>query len=241
MDGEAPVLSPQKKVPRFRGVISWVVFCVLLWGGHHWWNSPRARNVLTSPRVAKIQHFDETLLQEIDACWKRLEIAMAGQDVERSTTPATLAQVEELENALGYRLPGELKASLLVHNGGIQICSDELYSVDEILVNWQMYIEVFGAYKQYPIAPNPRDCDPGWHPGWIPVAGWDAYEIVINLETGEVWHYDDPGVSFVAASWRDWLETAASRFEKVEPPDGHDSVNDWVNDEFPTAGSENPW
>ena len=64
---------------------------------------------------------------------------------------------------------------------------------------------------------------------------------MINLETGEVWHYDALGVSFVAASWRDWLETAASRFEKTDPPDGHDNVVDWVQYGFPTAGSENPW
>lgn len=226
---------------RFSAIFRWVVCCLLLWSGHLWWNSPRVRNTLTSSGVAKIQHFDDALLQELDARWKRLEVAMAGQNEDRTTTPATLAQIEELEDALGYQLPGELKASLLVHNGGVQICQDELYSTVEILGNWRVYIDVFGGYRQYSIAPSPYDCDPLWHPGWIPVAGWDAYEILINLETGEVWRYEDPGVSFVAASWRDWLEKAASRFERVEVPEGYDSVSEWVDGEFPTAGSEKPW
>lgn len=241
MNCDEPANRSQKKVRWSSTAISWVVFAALLWGGHHWWNSPRSRNLLTSSRVAEIQRFDDDLLREMDACWKRLEIAMAGKDEGRTTTPATIAQIEKLENDLGYRLPGELKASLLVHNGGVQICNDELFSTEEIFTHWQVYVGVFSGFTPYPIAPDPRECDPLWHPGWIPVAGWDVYEILINLETGEVWRYEDPGVSFIAPSWSAWLTTAARRFEKEKPPEGFDSVYEWVDDTFPTAGSEKPW
>ena len=92
-----------------------------------------------------------------------------------------------------------------------------------------------------PLEPDPKEFDGFWHPGWLPVAGSGAYEIVVNLETGEVLHYLDSGTTWVAQSWSVWLETIAHRFETEGIPAGYESVVQWLDEAFPNPGAKKTW
>ena len=214
-----------------------------------WWflNSswPQQTNRLNSEEVRKLQHYDQSVQSEIDAIWKRIEIQLRDHEWEqhvRLNPPATLQEIKELEGALGYRLAGDYKASLLVHNGSEgDFCSyDQLYSTTRVLKPWKIYVEVHGSFAQNEIHPNPRQTKNFWHPGWTPVAGWNAYETVINAETGQVLHWDEYTATYQAASWKAWLENVASRLESGEFRLEQRMVGQyfWTDDDYRTPGSE---
>jgi len=214
-----------------------------------WWflNSswPQRTNRLTSEKVRKIQHYDQSVQSEIDAIWKRIDTQLREHNWDqqvRLNPPATLKEIEELESTLGYRLAAEYKASLLVHNGSERgFCShDQLYPIKRVLSHWKILIGENGSEAQDEIHPTPQQTANYWHPGWTTVAGWNVYETMINAGTGQVFRWDEYSPTCEAVSWKAWLDNVASRLESGEfrlerSLSGH---HDWTDDDYRTPGSE---
>jgi cell wall assembly regulator SMI1 len=216
------------------------------WALLQWLEPPRHSNLLTSPSVTEIQRYDEKRQAKLTKIWTRIENRLniiAPKIAAGLGPPASSQDIERLEQQLGYTLPGELKASLLIHGLGHRdfVGGYLLYGPANIYSNWEMYLETdAGGYASTPLEPD-EGYDGFWHPGWLPVAGCNAFEMVINLETGEVFNYQDPGVTWTAESWSVWLETIAERLETEDAPDGYGSVIEWVNDAFPNPGAKKTW
>ena len=216
-----------------------------------WWflttSAPQHVNQLDSKEVRQLQHYDEDVQARIDAIWKRVENHLAKHNWDKDVKlnpPATLEQIEELENELGYCLAAEYKASLLVHNGSEgQFCSlYHLYSTARVLSVWKLYINYRGDGAQQRIDPDPEKVASfNWHPGWIPVASWDVYGVIVNVETGQVCYYDDDDAHHDTTSWARWLENVASRLESGKlrlEPSPTSAVGIWTDSDSATPGSE---
>ncbi len=225
-----------------------ILFCGLAafgtWALLQWFEPPQHSNLLTSPSLAEIQRCDEQRQIKLAKIWTRIENRLkqvAPKLAANLGPPASPQDIERLEQQLGYALPGELKASLLVHGRGHGefVGRYWLYGPAHIYSNWEMYLELdFGGYASVPLEPDGKEYTGFWHPGWLPVAGWNTYEIVINLETGEVFRYQDPGVGWSAESWSVWLETIAERLETEEIPAGYSDVFEWLQSGFPDPGAK---
>ena len=230
---------------RLRTLLTYTLLAVVIWFVFTSWQSQKHVNILTSVQVVEIQRYDLSRQSELDILWRRINSATLKHAPEFNRKNAPLANVEginQLETQLGYQIPGELRALLLSeHISSHSLGSYELYTPPQIHGNWEMYLEIAAGYLQSPITPSPDDCDPFWHPGWIPFGGWDAYELIINLETGEVYSYNDPGVRWEADSLTHWLTNVADRLERDAAPKGFESVFEWIDSDFPTPGSSKSW
>ena len=181
---------------------------------------------------------------EVAAIWSRIEIALARHDrkyVEELGPPATDEELATLEETLGYRIPGELRASLKIHAGSAEFLSIfELYDVREIDSDWSAYVDTTTSVVTEPLTATPEAFESyAWHPGWIPIAGWGVFRILVNVETGEVCHWDKSNAKPQARSWKRWLEVVADRLESGEyhPFAPGDSM--WEGtDDYWTPGSE---
>lgn len=204
----------------------YLTFVAALWAGIAWWQSPRTNNLLTSNVVKQIQRYDSARQTDFKNLWKRIDNLLANQqpatpagpsipDLIGLRKPADPSAIETLEQNLGYKIPGDLKASLLVHNGSDSgfLSNYQLLSAEKILASWSLHLYVEAA-DGVVIDSTPENCSLFWHPGWIPVAGPDPALIVINLENGKVYRFNEPGLSLIADSWKQWLTTAADRLER---------------------------
>ena len=225
-------------------VLFGLVGCATWWGWQWFCSSPHG-NLLGTPAVESIQRYDQDLQSEIDALWQRIEVGLEKHSPKslKLGPPATDQELERLEFELGYQIPADLKASLRVHLGSGEFLEGySFYDVGQILETHHMYLDCASPYTPYPIKPDPADCDPFWHPGWIPIAGWDAFEIVVNLENGKVYAWMDPGLIYAAGSWKSWLTNVAVRLERnVVPAEYDNDVEYWMDSAFPTPGSDKEW
>lgn len=230
-----------------KNLILFVLVGFATWWAWNWINRPRHSNLLNTSIVHEIQHYDQDLQGEIDELWERIEAGLkkhCDKPIDLGP-PVTDAELERIEFELGYRLPGDLKASMRVHlRTGEFLSSYCFYDAGQITGTHQMYFDCASGYCPFPIAPDPDDCEPFWHPGWIPIAGWDAFELVVNLETGEVFSWQDPGLRFASESWKSWLTNVANRLELQTIPKGDysgDGFEYWIDGAFSTPGSDKEW
>lgn len=206
---------------------------------------PRFRNQLNTALVRQTREYNDDLQAEIDSIWSRIENGLARNDkklLKRLKPPATETEIAAVEAKLGYPLPGELKASLKVHNGAIQLVSNhELYTAAGIPSLQDVYVDSCITYPIGRLHPDPAEFHPFWHPGWLPVGGWEVYELIVNTETGGVYEWNEHSMAFQATSWKRWLENVARRLEsgRFKLIDG-----DWTNESryhSPGAEEETGW
>lgn len=228
------------------------LFIVLLPGFLLWWflnSSARQQvNQLESESVRRLQHYDDNVQSEINAIWRRIEIQLQKLNCEDSVhlnPPATLAEIEALESMVGYRLAADYKASLLVHNGSSGwFCSHYcLHSVERVVECWKENVGFEGEVGDYLIYPDASSTGNFWHPGWTAVARRNTYLLIVNVENGQIYQWDEGyyPVTYQSSSWKAWLETVATRLES-----GHLAIRQRTNgrvswefdDDYATPGSE---
>jgi hypothetical protein len=114
--------------------------------------------------------------------------------------PAKKPAVDAIARALSLPVPRELRAVYRVHGGqeyvkpGITGLFGEhrLLTPDEVVEHYRMFAEncLLDPLPDFPPAVN----DGGyWVPQLIPFASWDAYDLCIHAETGEVWEFEPHG------------------------------------------------
>jgi internalin A len=130
-------------------------------------------------------------MADTNALWDRFEAmlrAHAPALLDSFYPPATLEQLEHAEGVLGVRLPDEVRAAYLRHNG----CSKRwiglschLGSLERVIEVWQVKCEVaedlrlsgdlmVGCQPGDPVWPTLKVW-PGWfHPKWIPIGVSDT-------------------------------------------------------------------
>ncbi len=222
-----------------RLIVLYALVVIGCWWSIRWLERPRHVNRLGLSSVDAIQRDDEIVRKKIESLWVRIERVLAGFDngyVEQLNPPISEDELAEVENELGYALPAALRASLRIHNGTRRefVSRYRLYDGAGMVSTRDMYISDAVHYVQELLEPEVSDRY-WWHPGWIPVGGWEAYEIFVNLETGAVCWFDESSGVWQASSWMRWLENIATRLEsgdlRPKEPRG------WTR-QFDTPGSE---
>ncbi len=230
-------------------VVFYLAVALLSWLSIRWLERPRFRNALDTPRVVASRHYDEPLQNEIVAIWQRIERQLEKHDpkfVKWLKPPVSDAEIAATEAELGYPLPGDVKASLKVHNGAVRLASNHgIHNAGGIESLRDMYIESCNAYPIGVVHPDPEQFHAFWHPGWLPVGGWQVYELVVNTETGGVYYWNEYSARFQAKSWKRWLENVAQRLESGEfKPVATKYGYDWTNEDkydSPGAEEQNGW
>lgn len=116
-----------------------------------------------------------------------LELLTPHYRVPLVNDPATEDEVQGLEAHIGYRLPDELRAIYLLHNGGFPTDSAEetswlmiydFISLEEIASTYDLWVETIIEFEAFPdpAAPEFFSCPPNtvkpvyFDRGWIPFA-----------------------------------------------------------------------
>lgn len=123
--------------------------------------------------------------------------AAAGLDCGHGLLPpATDAAVDGIASALSLSMPAELRSVYRVHGGQEYVSpgvtglfgQHRLYTPAEVIQDHRMLIEVC-LLDPLPVFP-PASGDCGyWVPDLIPFASWDAYDLCVHAESGEVWEF----------------------------------------------------
>jgi cell wall assembly regulator SMI1 len=110
--------------------------------------------------------------------------------------PIDESAIEALAQELSMPLPAELREVYRTYGGQETIDpgttglfgEHRLLTPDEVVEHYQMFCEncLLDPLPAFPPAPD----DWGyWVPQLIPFASWDAYDLCIDSETGEVWEF----------------------------------------------------
>jgi hypothetical protein len=110
--------------------------------------------------------------------------------------PASEPAIARMAKALSLVVPAELRKVYGVHGGQKYVSpgvtglfgQHRLLRPVEVVKHHRMFCEncMLGPPPKFPPAPN----DWGyWVPQLIPFASWDAYDLCIHAETGEVWEF----------------------------------------------------
>jgi cell wall assembly regulator SMI1 len=182
------------------------------------------------PRAPAVRRPKAAATRRVDAAWHRIERRLARwapKTYRRLNPPASPQALARAEAALGRRLPDELKASLLRHDGG-QFILWWLYEpigVDEIVQDWRRRCEIARDAPWSPDDYPDADADPEglwWHGGVVPFTrdgGGNSLVIDRKGRVGEFSH--EVGLSFGGdTGWRSYaafLEDVADSLESGEP------------------------
>jgi hypothetical protein len=132
--------------------------------------------------------------------------------------PARKSDIDGISRALSLAVPDELREVYEVHGGqeyiepGVTGLFGEhrLLTPDEVIEHHQMFMENC-LLDPPPGFPPPAGEWGYWVPQLIPFASWDAYDLCVHAETGEVWEFI-PNVGLtrhlpsIAAVLRDVIE-----------------------------------
>jgi hypothetical protein len=110
--------------------------------------------------------------------------------------PADESAIQEIAGALSLPIPAELRDVYRVHGGqryfepGVSGLFGEhrLHSPAEVVEHHQMFADIC-LHDPLPAFPPPADEWGYWVPQLIPFASWDAYDLCIHAESGEVWEF----------------------------------------------------
>jgi cell wall assembly regulator SMI1 len=170
------------------------------------------------------------VIPPVATSWQRIDAWLAQHAPARRAEPrppASADAIDQLETALAVRLPGDLRASLLCHDGdssylGIFPCGP-LYSTDAIADVRQRRMEIWEGEDD----PDEQET-PWWGTQWIPFAGSDGDEHFIDAGPG-LWHghlgraaHDDHARFLGWPSLGAWLHAVAEAMEN------HDRTN-WLD------------
>lgn len=154
--------------------------------------------------------------------WERIEAWLKTNQpsfLETFNPPATPAQIEVLEIAIGVELPAALKELYLAHDGqneGTFVGNRRLLSLREIEESWQSWTELLegGDFDDREAETDGSVRPVWWDTKWIPFAengAGDALCIDLNpIGSGkvgqiiEVWHADSDR-SLIADNFEGWL------------------------------------
>lgn len=172
--------------------------------------------------------------------WRQIEEALHAHCpavFRRLGRPATAEQIVRLEKSLGLSLPGDLAASLKIHNGMRRnfarlfsaIEYDHLLTCSEMARDCRMLrkivhdLEPSGALgAEGPAACGGRIRDRHWRDGWIKVTDFNGDGFVVDLDAGprgrrgQVFRYynSEPPQRVLAGSWGEFLDLYATRLQK---------------------------
>ncbi|MGP3991869.1 SMI1/KNR4 family protein [Streptomyces sp. 3N207] len=125
----------------------------------------------------------------VRSSWARIDAWL------RSHAPATFAElalpaipdeIETVQAQLSLSFPAELLASLACHNGAERysgvLPADAPLGLAEMVELWRMRVEI--SKNDLPQESFEEDCEPWWHPEWIPWAATDGHVEVIDMRPG---------------------------------------------------------
>ncbi|MFD3554467.1 SMI1/KNR4 family protein [Streptomyces goshikiensis] len=172
------------------------------------------------------------VIPPVATSWQRIDTWLAWHAPARLAElgpPASPHAVDQLEVKLGVRLPNDLRASLLCHDGdssylGILPCGP-LYSTDAIADVRQRRMKIWEGEDD----PDEQEA-PWWGTQWIPFAGSHGDEHFIDAGPG-LWHdqlgrapHADYACFLGWPSLGTWLHEVAEAMEHHDRTDCLDSV-----------------
>jgi cell wall assembly regulator SMI1 len=166
---------------------------------------------------------------DIRECWTVIEDVLRTQAPRLYATlaaPASEAEIAELEQIIGLRLPSDLTASLRCHNG--QRDPSRLWSLTDggmllstsgIAESWRIVDSVHRDLLSQPPPVPGYTPEPWWKATLIPFTDAEGDMLCIDTDAalgshyGQViWHvHDDSLSSPIALSYAQWLADVASR------------------------------
>lgn len=169
----------------------------------------------------------------LTTAWATIEAELAVQfPAVRSSlaAPATPLEIARLEKRCNVKLPDDLRASLLRHNGQIDrqtlntfANGATLLSVDAIIATWIMWQDLAGdsMLSVYPSNDTSKEIATNrvWHPKWLPFTETcDGNYHVMDFAPrskgtmGQIFKlaHGEPG-DVLATSYTQWLERIASK------------------------------
>ncbi|MFO0960910.1 MAG: SMI1/KNR4 family protein [Isosphaeraceae bacterium] len=123
--------------------------------------------------------------------------AAAGLDCgDALLPPADEGALEAINELLGLEVPSELREVYRVHGGQGYVAASvtglfgmhRLHTPAEIIEHHQMFAD-HCLLDPLPEFPPPADQWGYWVPQLIPFASWDAYDLCVDAQTGEVWEF----------------------------------------------------
>lgn len=163
--------------------------------------------------------------------WKRLDawLVEGAPSIASSLRPgATEAQVRAAERSLGVRLPDDVRASWLIHDGQEDdealMADMALLSLEGIVETWRTLQHLAEKTGEIDVTPPGIVRERWWTARWIPLATNGAGEhFCLDLDPGKkglpgqiIVVHDTPERDLAAASFREWLETFVSGLESGE-------------------------
>jgi ankyrin repeat protein len=179
---------------------------------------------------------DFQVAPSVTETWDRIYSLLGKVSLELAgllSGPATIAQLEELQQEVGIGLPDDFRDCYLIHNGQslesaflippVQ-CDGHPYrllSCGEVLATWKMWHELDLVGQFVDCRPG---CDPGlrdawWLPGWVPFASNGMGDLLcVDLtpashgRVGQVFilNHEGPGRYLLASSFSLWLHHLAN-------------------------------
>ncbi len=133
-----------------------------------------------------------SLIEEAKQVYESAGLA-SGQGLLPPAEPAALA---DMAQALAMPIPAELRALYQVHGGQEYVApgttglfgEHRQHTPAEVVEHYQMFAE-HCLLDPLPPFPPPEDEWGYWVPALIPFASWDANELCIHAQSGEVWEF----------------------------------------------------
>jgi cell wall assembly regulator SMI1 len=177
-------------------------------------------------------------MKAIAAAWRRIE------DTHKEHVPATYKalgrpatddQIATLQRNFGRTLPGDLVASLRIHNGmrardrAVALFDNQiLLSTTGIAAAWQKRRDLFGGRRAdgggCPLTRTRKiRNDRRWNVAWVPITADEGDGFVVDLDpagrgtVGQVFSFYHDGFrprEVVAASYGEWLQKLARQFTR---------------------------
>lgn len=159
---------------------------------------------------------DETMIE----LWNRMDAWSQGS----SGPGASDAEIAEAEDALGVRLPEDLRVSFALRNPLWLPTRDENLALQDVVAVWQHLCGTWtennrgrGSIPSGPIKPD------WWNARWIPVTFNQGNCYFVDLDpapggnAGQVVSYDieGPRTQLMAPSFRGWLEQFLDDFDRI--------------------------
>ncbi|MFF3460398.1 SMI1/KNR4 family protein [Streptomyces sp. NPDC002730] len=144
-------------------------------------------------------HLEEIAARQVTGAWQRIETwlhAHAPASYASLKAGASEGEIAALEEALGVRIPADLKALWSLHSG-----VHNVHGARFLMENWAlMDLDSVVSFYQQQMRSQQRDGDDEftfWTVSWIPVCSFGAddrtYGLYLDAETGQLCYWDRYG------------------------------------------------